>query len=71
MCEYINFFLKVKLEGIFNVGDENLSYYVLAKKIIKEHGNKKSKIIKINKGHKSKFILDVSKLQNQLKKYNA
>ena len=65
------FFLKVKLEGIFNVGDENLSYYALAQKIIKEHGNNKSKIIKINKGHKSKFILDVSKLQNQLKKYNA
>jgi nucleoside-diphosphate-sugar epimerase len=52
--------------GVYNVGDENMSYYHLAETIIKKHGNEHSQIKKINKGSKAKFFLCTKKLNNKI-----
>ena len=68
LCKIIKTLLKVKINGIYNVGDENISLKNLAKKIIKEFGNNKSSIHKIIKGSKSKFRLDTKKIKKLIKK---
>ena len=59
---FFNIFIKTNYRGTFNVGDQNISYLKLALLIKKQFGNKSTKIIKINKGIKSKFKLNCSKL---------
>jgi UDP-glucose 4-epimerase len=51
-----------KVQGTFNLGERNLSYYGLAEMIIKEFGNSSSEIILNEKGVKSKVIIDSSKI---------
>ena len=58
----MDYFLKINVEGVYNVGDENISYFSLAKKVIAQFGNNKSKIIQKSLGSKEKFNLDSSKL---------
>ena len=58
-------FLKEDLPGIFNVGDEDLSYAELAERLIKKYGNRKSRLIKVKKGNRSKFFLDLRKLSKR------
>ncbi|HBM15422.1 MAG TPA: NAD(P)-dependent oxidoreductase [Lentisphaeria bacterium] len=53
--------------GVYNVGDEEMSYLDLAKRIIKENGNEYSRIIKHSPGSRVKFILDTRKLNSALK----
>lgn len=65
-----HFFIE-KLPGVYNVGGESLAYLEIAKRIIKEKGDEKSRIIKLKKGSRVKFILDTKKLEekmNELKK---
>ena len=71
LIKYIDFFLLKKLSGIYNIGDQNISYLKLAKDIIKMNGNKKSKIIKNKAGNKNQFILDTSKFIKVFQKYDC
>ena len=66
LVEVIEFFLTHKISGVYNVGNQNLSYYDLAKIVVNQYGNEASKIIKHPKGNKEKFNLDTSKLQRIL-----
>ncbi len=68
LCEIINFFLQKNLTGIYNTGEFNITYYDLAKKIINKYGNENSEIIKEEKGSKSKFRMDFSKLAFEMDK---
>ena len=70
LISYMDFILAKNLKGVYNIGDQNISYLNLAKKIIKSEDNKKSVIIKIKKGNRSKFILDINKFNKILKKYD-
>lgn len=63
LLDIVDIFIRKNLGGIFNVGRENLSYLELAKKIIKQTGNRNSRIIKKPHGSTAKFYLDVSKLK--------
>lgn len=69
LCNYINEFVNSKnITGIFNIGDRNLNYKELASEIIKEYGNQNSSIKIKKEGIQSKFILDLNKLRNFLKR---
>lgn len=63
LVSIIDLFINKNAEGIYNVGDENISYYDLAKGLIANYGNKSSTIKKINEGRKEKFFVDTSKLE--------
>ena len=56
-------FLEKDLEGIFNVGDEQLSYFELAGRLIREKGNKDSRILKKAAGSKERVYLDTTKVK--------
>lgn len=66
LTECVEYFLHEEVYGIYNLGDQNLSYYDLAKIMVKQYGNEESKIVKHPKGNKEKFNLDTSKLQRIL-----
>lgn len=68
LLEFLNYFIKKDVYGIYNVGDEPLSYLQLAQKIIDKNGNKDSVIIKKAEGSKSKFYLNTDKLTKMIKK---
>jgi nucleoside-diphosphate-sugar epimerase len=72
LLSIINVFLLRKVNGVYNIGDENKTYLDLAIELIKKYGNNSSKIEKIEKGSRSKFYLDISKLNNflQMKQLN-
>jgi len=59
-----------KLSGIFNIADINLSYKQLALKLIKEFGNKKSKIKLLNIGLSNKTFINFSKFRKIEKNIN-
>jgi nucleoside-diphosphate-sugar epimerase len=63
LLESVDYFVQVKVDGVYNVGHENLSYIDLAENIVKKFGNKESTIVKKAHGNKKKFNLDISKLQ--------
>ena len=64
LVKYIEYFFHHDISGIYNLGDQNLSYYELAKLLIGQYGNEGSTIVKIQKGSKEKFNLDSSKIQD-------
>lgn len=63
LFQLLNYFILNDICGIYNVGDEVLSYLDLAQKIIREKGNKDSSIIKKEEGSKAKFSLNTNKLK--------
>ena len=63
LVETVDYFLKNKVDGVYNVGHENISYYDLAKIVLNQYGNEESTIVKLPHGNKEKFNLDSSKLQ--------
>lgn len=64
LIDKIIFFSNRKdLNGIFNLSDENLSYLELAQRIIKKHGNKKSKIELVNKGVSAEVCINIDKMK--------
>ena len=63
LVETVDYFLKNKVDGVYNVGHENISYYDLAKIVLNQYGNEESTIVKLPQGNKEKFNLDSSKLQ--------
>lgn len=67
LLKIVDVFLNVETQGLFNVGDESLTYSELAKKIVVLHGDETSKINYIEFGSKSEFYLDTNKLSNFLK----
>lgn len=64
LTEHITFFIKNPTNNIINVGEECISVLNLAKRIIAEKGNSKTKIILKEEGNKNQFILDLKKLNN-------
>ena len=66
LLESVDYFVQNKVDGVYNVGYENLSYIDLAKNIVKKFGNKESTIVKKAHGNKKKFNLDISKLQKMI-----
>jgi nucleoside-diphosphate-sugar epimerase len=55
-----------RITGTYNVGEANISYLQLAQQIIEKFGNSSSGIIKVDKGIKSKVIIDCSKINKIL-----
>ena len=68
LVETVDYFIQNKLDGVYNVGDENKSYVDLAEIMIEQFGDEDSIIIKDPKGNKEKFNLDTSKLQRIVNK---
>ncbi|MDF1594263.1 MAG: NAD(P)-dependent oxidoreductase [Desulfobacterales bacterium] len=67
LVSLIGLFVVQDISGIYNVGGVNISYYDLAQRLIMEHGNERSKIIKIDEKPGSKFRLSTDKLSAALK----
>lgn len=66
LLDIVSFFLNVELDSnveIYNIGENNYSYYEFAKMIIEKYGNKESIIIQNEIGSKSKFILNTDKFE--------
>ena len=63
LVKEIEFFLQEDISGIYNVGDQNISYLELAQELIDQYGDHNSTIEKEPQGNKEKFILDISKLR--------
>lgn len=63
LLEILRSFIIKDVGGIFNVGNESLSYLDLAKRMINDCGNESSIIIKKKDDSKAKFILDLKKME--------
>ncbi len=61
----------VEVRGIYNVGDENISYLELAKKIVNRYGNANTQIILKQEGIKSQFVLNMNKINNLWRENNG
>jgi nucleoside-diphosphate-sugar epimerase len=61
-------FLKNDAFGIYNVGDQNISYSKLAKKLSGEYGNENTSICNVLGGRQEKFVLNTRKLDSILEK---
>jgi len=57
----------IRIAGVYNTGEKNISYGQLAEMLIDEFGNSESRIIKIEKGTRAKVVIDCSKLNNSIK----
>ncbi len=68
LVEKILFFINNDSYGVFNIGDENLSYKDLALSIINKYGNSESIIECVNKGVFSKVYINTDKLKNIMEK---
>jgi nucleoside-diphosphate-sugar epimerase len=64
LTKIVNDLITIKISGVFNLGDINMSYFHLAEDLIRQHGNENSKIVKVIKGNKSQFILNTQKLDD-------
>lgn len=71
LLNVIDIFLTKDLRGIYNIGNESLSYLDLAKKLLNEYGNKESKIIREKKGSRAKFYLDTSKIDKKMNEFTS
>ncbi|MCT7519023.1 NAD-dependent epimerase/dehydratase family protein [Aliarcobacter cryaerophilus] len=69
LVEKIKLLLNCNSSNIFNMGEENISYKELAERIIKQYGNKDSKIELVDKGVSSKTFINSEKLKNMEIKY--
>lgn len=54
------------ISGTFNFGQVNITYKELAKQIVDHYGNAESEILMVDKGVKSKVIIDCSKLEKEI-----
>jgi nucleoside-diphosphate-sugar epimerase len=64
LTKELQFFLENDVNGVYNVGDQNIPYVELAQTLIEQHGDNNSVINKKSQGNKEKFILDMSKLNS-------
>ncbi len=49
------------IQGIYNIGDENISYLELAMKIKEKYGNKDTQIVLEEQGSRARFVLNTDK----------
>lgn len=68
LTDIIDRFIISDFNGIYNVGGKNLSYLAFAEKLIKDYGNRNSRIIKKKDGSRSKCLLDTTKLKDIYRK---
>lgn len=66
LVSVIHFFITHDASGVINTGDEQLSLLALARKLIREYGDKRSRIIKKPQGPREKFYLVTKKLKTLL-----
>ena len=66
LINYINTIINNRIVGTYNLIEDNSSLVEIAQNIINDLGNSKSKILKIDKGNKEKFIMDSSKIKSTL-----
>jgi len=66
LCEVIELVMIKKLNGIYNAGDQQINYLDFAKKYILRKGGDPSQIKLVDKGYKTKVIIDCSKLKADL-----
>lgn len=64
LMNFVNYFIENDIHGIYNVGDESLSYLQLAEKIIQSEDMSNVEIIKKTEGSKPLFQLDISKFKD-------
>lgn len=62
----IDLFIRKDLRGIFNVGEENVSFLKLAERIRSQSDRRDAEIIKIRDGSRVNFCLDTSKIDRIL-----
>lgn len=67
LIKAVRYFIIKDIAGVFNIGDESLSYLNLAQRIIDQYGNESSKIIMREEGSRAKFILDSAKIEKVIK----
>lgn len=63
LIKKIVFFIENDIVGIFNIGENNLSYKDLALQIIRQYGNEKSKLKLVKHGISSKSLINTDKLK--------
>lgn len=64
VCRIIAGLLEIEgVKGIYNVGEENITYLELAQKIVDEYGNSNTQIRLREEGIRSQFILDTNKIE--------
>lgn len=68
LSKVANIFLEKDISGIFNVGEENISYLKLAQRLIRQKGDNISKVVKKSIGSSSMFYLNTKKLRQYAKK---
>lgn len=64
LMEYVNSFIEKPTSGVFNLANENISLNDIATRIIDENGNDQSKVIHVEKGNRTKFKLNLNKINN-------
>lgn len=55
------------VRGVFNVGDDNISYYELAHRLIGKYGNSETQLLLVEKGSRAKFVLNTDKINKLLR----
>lgn len=64
LTKELQYFLENDVTGVYNIGDQNISYVELAQTLIEQHGDSDSIINRKPQGNKEKFMLDLSKLNS-------
>jgi nucleoside-diphosphate-sugar epimerase len=64
LTKELQYFLENDVAGVYNIGDQNISYVELAQTLIEQHGDNDSIINRKPQGNKEKFMLDMSKLDS-------
>lgn len=62
LVKIIEVFIKKDSKGVYNIGNENISYFELAERLIREYGDEDSRIIRQSQGSRIKFCLNTEKL---------
>lgn len=67
LLQVVHYFIENKASGVFNLGDQNLTYKQLAEMVIADNKQKNVEIKLVDKGVKSKVIIDTTKLNKLIK----
>lgn len=67
LLEYLNKFIMGDYPGIYNVGDVNISYLELAKRLKDKYGNEDTQIILDSRGVDAKVFINIEKLNETIK----
>jgi nucleoside-diphosphate-sugar epimerase len=63
LLDIFQVFIKIKIRGVYNIGDHNVSYKDIAQIIIDKFRNNNSELTLVHAGNKAKFNLNLDKLR--------